>query len=246
MLRFARLTAALALGLALAPAAMAAPLVGSFEDLVDAKANLYNTDWGHSYTVPIPDPYGSLSPGLEFIGLDTGIPARAVRTAQIGGDPIAFTPGQGFTIEVPLWSRVIDLATNETDAFGIPWDYDYRSNPDTWGFWGFDFRGLRVYSLIGMWSTSATSLVPYNPGNSPFDQLPFLVGYGFSGFVPQYQGQLFLFLANNDGYFEDNVSAYNVYITLRGLNVSEPATLALLGAGGLMIAAARRRRPASA
>lgn len=242
MVRMKLWAAALALGLGMAQNAAAAPMVGSFEDLVDAQANLYHTNWGHSYTAPIPDPYTSLTPGLELIGLDTGIPARAMETSFGSGVAIVFTPGQEFTIDVPLWSRVVDLAVHETDAMGIPWDSTYRQDPATWGFWGFDFRNLRVYGLIGMWSTSATSLVPYNPGGDPFDQLPFLVGYGFTSFVPQFHGQLYLYLANNDGFFNDNISSYNVYVTLRELRqVSEPSTLALLGAGLLLITAASRR-----
>lgn len=243
MVRLMLCATALTVGLAFSQSAMAAPMVGSFEDMVDARANLYHTGWGHSYTQPIPDDYTSNTPGLDLIGLDTGLPARAMETAPNSGIAIAFTPGQEFNIEVPLWSRVVDLEVHETDAMGVPWDATYRQNPDNLGFWGFDFRELRVYGLIGMWSTSATSLVPYNPGNDPFDQLPFLVGYGFRAFVPQYHGQLYLYLANNDGFFDDNFSSYNVYVTLRELRVvSEPSTLALF-AGGLLLLTAAARRP---
>lgn len=238
---------ALAIGLTMSLPATAAPMVGTFEDIVDARANLYHTGWGHSFTEPIPSIYTSNTPGLDQIGLNTGLPARAMETAPNSGIAIAFTPGQQFNIEIPTWSRVIDLEVHETDAMGIPWDATYRQNPDNLPFWGFDFRNLRVYGLIGIWSTSATSLVPYNPRGNPFDQLPFLVGYGFSAFVPQYHGQLYLYLANNDGFFDDNFSAYNVYVTLRELRVvSEPSTLALF-AGGLLLlsAAASRSRSAS-
>lgn len=248
MARMKRWAAALLVGLGFAQGAAAAPMVGSFQDLVDAKANLYFSDWGHSYRAPIPGDYSSESSGLDRIGLDTGLPARAVETGFNSRTPIVFTPGQEFTIEVPSWSRVIDLNVHETDAMGVPFDDTYRQNPANLPFWGFDFRNLRVYGLIGMWSTSATSLVPYNPGNDPDDQLPFLVGYGFSAFVPQYRGPLFLFLANNDGFFDDNLSAYDVFITLRGLRVvSEPSTIAVLAAGLLLVTLVgyRSRRPAA-
>ncbi len=233
--------------------AVAAPVTGSFQDLVSAQANLFNTGWGHSYTAPIPAGYSANSANLDLVGVGTGQPARAYEMAP--GAPLPFTAGQSVKIEAPIWSWVIDLNIHGTDAFGVPEDDTLANDPAFKQLYGFDFRGLRVYSLIAIWSTSAAALTPYIPAVDPgFDALPFLVGYELDVTVPQSAAPLYLFFGDNDGYLDDNASAYDVFVTLSdpgsgpGVNdVPVPGTLALftaalLGNAGLRAAARRRAR----
>lgn len=221
--------------------ASAAPVVGSFADRVDARANLFHTDWGHGFTAPIPTAYSSNTPDLDLIGVGTGLAARAFEMAP--GVALPFSPGQRAEIEAPAWSWVVDLAVHGTDAFGVPVDPTLAGDPAFKLLYGFAFRGLRVYSLVGMWSTSPTALVPLAPVplGAP-DDLPFLVGYGIDLVVPGHAGPLYLFLGENDGYFDDNASAYDVTVTLRAAEVAAPASLALLAGALVPLVRDRRRR----
>ena len=239
--------AAVVIGIGQAGSALAAPVVGTFSDLVNATVNLFNGNWGHSYTAPVPGGYSSNTSNLDTIGVGTGQAPRAFQMAP--SVPLAFTPGQDITIDVPRWSWVVDLNIHGTDAFGVPEDDALATDNAFKQLYGFNFRGLRVYSLIAMWSTSATSIVPFVPASNPgFDTLPFLVGYGLDLAVPDSTGPLFLFFGDNDGYFADNESAYDVSISLRAVDgpavaaVPAPATLALLASALLMPLVLRRRR----
>lgn len=222
-----------------APIAAAAPITGVFSDQVDSRSNLFHAAWGHTNTASIPPDYNADTPSLDLIGVGTGAPARAFAMAPGGALP--FTSGQIAEIEAPSWSWVIDLAIHGTDAFGVPVDPVLAGDPAFKLLYGFEFRRLRVYSLIAMWSTSATDLVPFSPtpAIAP-DDLPFLVGYGLDLVVPDHAGPLYLFFGNNDGYFDDNDSAYDVFVTLRAAEVATPTTLALLA--GMFAPMLRRRR----
>ena len=79
------------------------------------------------------------------------------------------------------------------------------TGPD--GFPGL-FRGLRVYSLIGQWSTSPTSL-----DNSTAVGSSFFIGASNTVTAPSTGGPYYLFLGDNDGIFADNGGAYQVSAT---------------------------------
>ena len=71
------------------------------------------------------------------------------------------------------------------------------------GSW--NFRGLPVYSLIGRWSTSSTTL-----DDSTAVGPSFFVGSSASLSAPSGTGTYYLFLGDNDGVFGDNGAGYNV------------------------------------
>jgi len=71
------------------------------------------------------------------------------------------------------------------------------------GSW--NFRGLPVYSLIGRWSTSSTTLDDSTAVGSSF-----FVGSSASLTAPSGTGVYYLFLGDNDGVFGDNSAGYNV------------------------------------
>jgi len=167
--------------------------------------NLYFSDWGHSYT-------GTLSSdGNEASGVGRGNAASSVN--------YAFSSGQALSISAT--GSVIDLdGSTYTDPTG-----DNQ---------GWDFRGLPVYSLIGLWSTSATLIDPVDS--------PFYIGSSLDLFAPTALGSLYLFMGENDGYFSDNFfdDKYNVSITVA--NVPAPSTIVLMALGMLGIMFARRRK----
>ncbi len=91
------------------------------------------------------------------------------------------------------------------------------------------FRGLPVYSMIGLWSSTGGSITAIGGA--------FFIGSVANLVVPG-GGPAYLFLAENDGIFSDNSGQYNVSIEA----VPEPTTLTLMALGGLLIGARQRRR----
>lgn len=158
-------------------------------DTVDGKNSLYYETWGHPYT----GAWGGEN-AEEGNARNVGNPARAFEASS--GVPYGFMSGDN--IQVTATGCVVDSGSSCTD-------------PD---YLGGDFRLLPVYALIGIWSTSSTSITPIdsiitNPG---FVNPAFLIGSSLNLLVPDVSSPLYLFMATNDGNFSDNSGAYTVRI----------------------------------
>jgi hypothetical protein len=159
---------------------------------------------------PMDNLYNTAWVGNPFPGaVGTGTDAQSVSS---GGAPFDFS---GYSsIAVSTTGCIVDRAALCTDADGFPAD----------GL----FRGLTVYSMIGLWSSTGSSITGIG--------VPFVVGT--AALLPVPVGPAFLFLAENDGIFRDNSGQYDVTIEA----VPEPGTLSLVALGGLLFGVRRRRR----
>jgi hypothetical protein len=118
--------------------------------------------------------------------------ALGAGTAPVAfGNGFAFTPNQDITITAT--GCVVDAGTLCTGAEGL----------------GGLFRGLTVYSLIGIWSSDVSTIKPITLGTNS----AFFIGSSLSLITPDYGSSLYLFLGENDGNFADNSSFYAVNIS---------------------------------
>lgn len=172
------------------------------EDTVDGRNSLYSDDWGHSYNT---------GAGNEFNALGRGNAARAFEV-----DSMSYGFSSGDLLQISAGGCVVDAGSSCTAP-------DYA---------GGTFRALPVYSLIGLWSTNATSINPFEllSGVNP----AFFIGDLLDIVVPDAISPLYLFLATNDGTFTDNSGAYSVRID-KISQVPTPPVLYLLLIGLLFL-----------
>jgi len=195
---------------------------------VKATSALYFDDWGHPYTETWD---GVTRESNERSGVGRGKKPKAI--ASFAG---------AFDFRGPAGSDSFYLLAG--GEAGINAERSYGPNGVGGPFW----RGLRLYSLIGVWSSTSNGIDPIGD--------PFFVGTGGNFDVPSVSSA-YLFLGFNDGNFDDNPnnSQYNVLVITPAsgptsslsfvdgdfpTSVPEPASLSLLLAGfGLF----RIRRP---
>ena len=153
--------------------------------------------------------------------LNTGQDVTAV---QSGGSAYNFSGAVG--INITASGQVVDNGVTPTDANGDP-------NM----FMDGNFRGLPVYSLIGIWSSSETQITQIG---DPF-AAPFFIGTSLmlSALDIPNSPNLFLFLAENDGIFADNSGYYKVKLDVQFVPI--PASGVLLLSGLLTIFATRAK-----
>lgn len=156
------------------------------------------------------------------IGL--GQPARAFEVNSLA---YGFTSGD--QLEISASGCVVDLGSSCTEP----------------GYLGGGFRDLPVYSLIGLWSTSAAEIIALD-GTSL--NPAFLIGDLLNLVVPDFTSALYLFMATNDGDFSDNSGAYSVQIDKllpsATAQVPAPPVLSLMLLGLLLIPHLRAMRQA--
>lgn len=144
--------------------------------------------------------------------IGTGLDARSVAS---GGSPFDFSSFS--SVAVIASGLVVDAGATATSADGT----------------GGVFRGLPVYSMIGLWSSTGSAITALGT--------PFFVGTSATLAVPS-AASAFLFLAENDGLFADNSGSYSVRLTTDGAaEVDVPATLGVLIAGSLVMLRRPRR-----
>lgn len=159
------------------------------------------------------DNWGSANNGLSVDVTGRGTPASAVSD---GSGPINFADlGPLLTVAT---GSVVDAGPSATGPDGLS------------AMW----NGLRVYSLIGVWSS--TSAFVTGIGDS------FFVGSSATLDVPTGPAA-YLFLGENDGIFSDNSGAYSVEVTYMA-PIPLAAAAPMLAAGLGLLVLAGRARPA--
>lgn len=225
----------------------------NIEQKIYSQDNLFYTDWGH-YWIQTGDG-DSFIPANNDGALNDGQPAQYV---SYNGSPFAFNRSLIQSLSITVSGSVKDYGINETDPTG---NNCYITKEC--GFFDGYFHKLPVYSVIGLWSTTANSITPvkydaygkaYAAGDAGYDDLvattsaPFFIGNGgsfnFSAWIPDSVDNLYLFLAENDGIFSDNdpQQFYTAQIVIQTPDVPLPAAAWLMGSGLIGLSAIARRR----
>ena len=185
----------------------------TYEHQVDAHENLYNTDWtGNPFSDAWDDDDDLWYPYDNDSALNTpgAIDARAVKNGS--GNSVDFSKG---LLSIIATGEVKDAGTTSSDADGHDWI----------------FRDLTVYSLIGLWSSTADSITAMGSA--------FFIGTGGDFVAPL--DTAYLFLAENDGIFEDNSGHYDVTIDFPNIAVPIPASIWLIVSGFICFLGFRSR-----
>lgn len=178
-------------------------LAATIGHTVGGKDNIFFDAWGHPYTSEIILD----EPDLGGIGVGNAPPV-----VSDAGAPFNFASFD--VVDITATGLIFDINLTATPPSG-------STAPE----FVFDFRELLVYSLIGIWSTTSNEITPIgllnpHPG--------FNVGAATTVAIPDVT-TAFLFLADNDGWFDDNTGSYDV--TIQARVVPLPAPILLLGFG---------------
>jgi hypothetical protein len=196
--------------------------------------NLYYTDWGHWFTL------GGTEDQLDNALAEPG--STAARAVNFNFSGVA-------RLDITAAGTVVDAGVYATGADGCmafdPVDCAFGADASVYG--------QTAYTLIGLWSTSATEINPvyvggkYTGNGDPYDDFldaVFLLGSSASLVVPDLP-EVYLFLAENDGIWSDNSGAYDVLLEYSHIPLPAALPLFLSGLGGLAFIRARKRvRPA--
>ena len=195
--------------------------------LVDGRDNLFYENWGHWFTLP--EDHALAEAGSN--------PAHAVMQ---GG--VSYNFSQFDAISIFATGSVVADGPNSVGPDGVltcaacEYDYAYYHSPHRPAN-AIPGYSLATYSLIGIWSSSATEIVPFGDWTDLTSGLGLLfVGSNRNLVVPDGPAA-YLFLAENDGVFTDNSGAFNVTIN----TVPLPGALILMCSSLMALAGARRR-----
>jgi hypothetical protein len=193
----------------------AAPII-TIDEVVDSHTNLFYTDWGHWFTR---DSDGALN-------APASIAARAV---QFGGSSFNFA--DYYSLNIQATGSVVAHFETVTGPDGC-------ENATVCTFKDGFFRKLPVYTLVGIWSKSATEILPFGDWLDIDSGLGlFSIGSGRSLSVPKSPFS-YLFLAVNDGGFADNSGEFRVHIAA----TPEPGYLSMMLGGLLFLGALSQRQ----
>lgn len=165
-------------------------------------ANLYNTAFGSS--------------GNPFPEAEATIGATNATAVQFSGSAFNFSGAAQINFSTTGAVQDNGLGVNSiTDADGI-----ITSGPNAGSDTGFgdgNFRGLPVYSLIGIFSTTSDVITPLGASIDTANlgdplMSAFFIGTSLNLSTIPSVPELFLFLAENDGGFFDNTGSYDVTI----------------------------------
>lgn len=188
---------------------------------VDGTDNLYYTDWGHWFTVEGDGALAAYAPG-------------STAASAVAGNGSVYNFSSWDYLDIAVTGGVTDAGSYVTDADGCP------ASLTSCIFKDGQFRYQDVYSVIGLWSSSADSITPIDVGSiyGNWIDAVFLVGSNARIDVPDVENA-YLFLAENDGIFYDNSGFYTATITAA---VPEPASALLLFTSLLSLLVFRRYR----
>ncbi len=153
----------------------------TIESKVYSTDNLYAEDWGHWYTTEADHSLYQYSPGSTY--------AKAVMH-----NGSAFDFSNADTITVTIAGMVEDAGGYETSAAGcqIP-ECQFKDNY---------FHDQMAYGVIGIWSSTSDYITRIN--NNFFKNDIIAVGEYLELLTPDVTSELYLFLGENDGNFNDN------------------------------------------
>lgn len=202
-----------ALSVVFSASANASPF--TFDDVVDSHDNLFFTDWGHWYTTDDDAALGAVG-------------SNAARAMQSAGTSFNFSAFD--TLKISATGAVQAHGSVETGPDGChKLDCSLHDG---------NFRMLPMYGLIGIWSSSATEILPFGDWKDLTSGLGLLYIGNFATLsIPDFPAA-YLFLATNDGAFSDNSGEFEVKFVA---DIPEPGMLALLCAGIIGVAMMRKR-----
>ena len=176
-------------------------LAATLSHTIGPQDNLFFDTWGHPYTLEI---------DLEEPDLGGAGVGNAPPVVSDAGMPFNFAPFD--VVDITATGLIVDINITATPPSG-------SQDPE----FIFEFRELLVYSVIGIWSTTSNEITPIGLLNP---HPAFNVGAAATISIPDVP-TAFLFLSDNDGWFDDNTGSYDV--TLHARVVPLPAPIFLLG-----------------
>lgn len=197
-------------------------------------ANLYNTVFGGSGS-PFPEAEATFGAADAVAVQFSGSAFNFSGAAQISFSTTGAVQDNGLGID------------SVTDADGI-----IAAGPNVGNDTGFgdgNFRGLPVYSLIGIFSTTSDVITPLGASIDTANlgdplQSAFFIGTSLMLSDLPSVPELFLFLAENDGGFYDNSGSYDV--TIQVTPVPLPAAFWFFSTGVLGVMSISNRSKAAA